>query len=494
MSGLWTACVSGTALILAAALVRALGGKHLPRALFPALWCAAAVRLLLPVALPSSLSIWNLLPRGAAVPLPAMRTSLGTAAIAAAPVTDIAHQTAAVAGKHALNAPLLVWAAGAALLTSYFLIGYLRFAHRFSGAEAASCPELDALAARLHVRSVPRVRLADDGCAPLTYGVLRPVILLPRTLLQDEDTRCMVLAHELAHIRRRDCLRKQLLTACLCVYWWNPACWLMRVLADRDIELACDAHALRALGPERRKCYALALLQLAAHQTRPHPLGSCFGRPAAEARIRAILRARRVPAFAAVLAALLAGSLVTAFATQAKPVPVQHEMPAAVETVSAQEPVSEAEPPIPASPEPEQGPESLPEEQAVQFSFPLDNTAAPVTDGYGYKKHPITGKETFHPGLDFDEAAGREIYAVGAGTVTTAEYNEVWGYYAVIDHGDGYQSLYAHMPSLQVEAGQTVEQGEVIGVVGSTGWATGPHLHLSIYKNGETVDPMTVLG
>ena len=494
MSGFWAACVSGTALILAAALVRTLGGKYLPRALFPALWCAAAVRLLLPVALPSRLSVWNLLPRGAAVSLPAMQTPLDTAAILTAPGADIAHQTAAAAVKQPLNVLLLVWAAGCALLAAYFLIGYLRFARRFSGAEAASCPELDALAARMRMRAVPRVRVTDDGCAPLTYGVLRPVILLPRALLQDEDTRCMVLAHELAHIRRRDCLRKQLLTACLCVYWWNPACWLMCVLANRDIELACDAHALRALGPERRKCYALALLQLAAHQTRPHPLGSCFGRPAAEARIRAILRARRVPAFAAVLAVLLAGTLVTAFATQAKPAPVQREVPASTEAVSAQEPVLEPEPSIPAASEPEQTPEALPAEQTAQFSFPLDNTAAPVTDAYGYKKHPITGKETFHPGIDLDEAAGRAVYAIGAGTVTTAEYDGAWGYYVVIDHGDGYQSLYAHMSSLQAEAGQTVEQGESIGFVGSTGWTTGPHLHLSIYENGETVDPMTVLG
>lgn len=488
MSGLWAACAGGTALILTAALVRALGGKYLPKALFPALWCAAAVRLLLPVSLPSALSVWNLLPRSAAVSLPAVQTSADAAAIVAAPAAEIA-QRAAV--SQSMNVPLLIWAAGAALLAAYFLIGYLRFTRRFSDAEAASCPELDALAARLRVRVVPRVCVTDDPRAPLTYGVLRPVLLLPRALLQGADTRCMALAHELAHIRRRDCLRKRLLTVCLCVYWWNPACWLMCVLANRDIELACDAHALRALGPERRRDYALALLQVAAHQTRPHPLGSGFGSPAAEARIRAILRARRVPVWLTLLAAVLAGTLVTAFATQAKPAPAQREMPAAA---SVQAPVPDPEPPVSALPEPEQTPQPLPEGQTARFSFPLGNTAAPVTDAYGFRRHPLTGKESFHPGVDLDEAAGREIYAIGAGTVTTAEYSDAWGYHVIIDHGDGYQSLYAHQASLAVQAGQTVVQGEVVGFVGSSGWATGPHLHLSVYKNGETVDPMTVLG
>lgn len=488
MSGLW-ACVSGTALILAVALMRALGGKYLPKALFPALWCAAAVRMLLPVALPSGLSIWNLLPRSAAVSLPAVQTPANTTVITAAPAAEIARQAAV---KQPLNAPLLIWAVGAVQLAAYFLIGYLCFTRRFSDAEAAACPELDTLAARLRVRSVPRVCVTDDPRAPLTYGVLRPVILLPRALLQDEDTRCMVLAHELAHICRRDCLRKQLLVICLCVHWWNPACWLMCVLANRDIELACDAHTLHTLGPERRKDYALALLQIAAHQTRPQPLGSCFGRPAAEARIRAILRAKRVPVWLTLLAAVLAGTLVTALATQAKPAPVQRETPIAA--ASAQAPLSDPEPSVSVSPESGQTPQPIPEEQAARFSFPLDNTAAPVTDGYGYKKHPITGKESFHPGVDFDEATGRAIYAIGAGTVTAAEYSDAWGYHVIIDHGDGYQSLYAHQASLTVQAGQTVEQGEVIGFVGSSGWATGAHLHLSIYKNGETVDPMTVLG
>lgn len=493
MSGLRVAVFSGTALILAIALVRALGGRYLPKALFPALWCAAAVRLLLPFALPTAFSVWNLLPQSAAVSVPAQQISLTAAA---APAAAAVQQAAAPSVVQAVNVPLYIWAIGTVLLAAYYLLGYCRALRRFSSAKPI---QTDGFSMELPRRV--RLRVTDDARAPLTYGVLRPVILLPAQGMESADVRRAVLAHELAHVRRFDCLRKLLLTVCLCVHWWNPACWMMVYLANRDIELASDALALRTLGVSFRKRYALALLTLAAQQTRPYPLCAGFGRPAAEARIRAVLRARRVPVWLTLLAAVLAGMLVTALATQAAPRPERREAfagkPAPVQA-PAEEPAQTQEPVIAvqSAPEPESEPEPepLPGEPTTQFAFPLENTAAPVTDAYGYKKHPLTGKEAFHPGVDLAEDAGREIYAIGAGTVTTAAYDDAWGYYVVIDHGDGYQSLYAHLPSLTVAAGQAVGQGDVIGTVGATGWVTDAHLHLSIYENGEAVDPLAVLG
>ena len=73
---------------------------------------------------------------------------------------------------------------------------------------------------------------------------------------------------------------------------------------------------------------------------------------------------------------------------------------------------------------------------------------------------------------------------------TTYKAGYDYGMYVVIDHGDGYQSLYAHMSSVYVTVGQMVNQGDVIGLVGSTGWSTGPHLHFEIRKNGTRVDPL----
>lgn len=114
-----------------------------------------------------------------------------------------------------------------------------------------------------------------------------------------------------------------------------------------------------------------------------------------------------------------------------------------------------------------------------------------VTCPYGYRTHPVTGQlNNFHNGVDLGMPQGSPIYATRSGTVTTAHYSNSWGYQVVINHGDGFSSMYAHMTHYIVSVGQHVEQGQVIGYVGSTGWSTGPHLHFTIYYNGGTVNPM----
>lgn len=117
-----------------------------------------------------------------------------------------------------------------------------------------------------------------------------------------------------------------------------------------------------------------------------------------------------------------------------------------------------------------------------------------VTDSYGYRIHPLTKKYSWHNGVDFGAAAGTAILATKSGTVTTAAYSSAWGYYVVINHGDGYSSLYAHQPSLSVSVGDYVTQGQTIGTVGSTGYSTGPHLHFTIYYNGADVNPFNYIG
>ncbi len=118
----------------------------------------------------------------------------------------------------------------------------------------------------------------------------------------------------------------------------------------------------------------------------------------------------------------------------------------------------------------------------------------PVTDTYGYRTHPLTKKYSWHNGVDFGAGAGTAILATKSGTVTTAAYADAWGYYVVINHGDGYSSLYAHQPGLSVSVGDYVTQGQTIGYVGSTGWSTGPHLHFTIYYNGADVNPFNYIG
>ena len=103
-----------------------------------------------------------------------------------------------------------------------------------------------------------------------------------------------------------------------------------------------------------------------------------------------------------------------------------------------------------------------------------------ITSRYGNRIHPIFGTERFHSGIDISAAEGATVLAADGGTVTVATYSSSYGNYVMIYHTNGTYTLYAHMSSLAVSAGQTVTQGQTIGYVGSTGWATGPHLHFEI--------------
>ncbi len=123
------------------------------------------------------------------------------------------------------------------------------------------------------------------------------------------------------------------------------------------------------------------------------------------------------------------------------------------------------------------------------YLYPLPSRVA-VTDAYGYRYHPIYGYYAMHWGVDLAGSSGTPIYATKSGTVTIATYGEANGYYVTINHGTGNYSTYAHMSYYTVSVGQYVQQGEIIGYVGSSGWATGPHLHFEIVINGSNVNPM----
>lgn len=114
-----------------------------------------------------------------------------------------------------------------------------------------------------------------------------------------------------------------------------------------------------------------------------------------------------------------------------------------------------------------------------------------ITSAFGMRLHPVLGYERMHEGVDMAAPEGTPIYAAKSGKVTTTAYQKGGaGNYVVINHGDGFTSIYMHMTRYIVSKGQYVNAGQVIGYVGSTGISTGPHLHFGIAYNGEYVNPM----
>jgi len=113
-----------------------------------------------------------------------------------------------------------------------------------------------------------------------------------------------------------------------------------------------------------------------------------------------------------------------------------------------------------------------------------------VTDNYGYRVHPIRGDKDYHMGIDIAMPEGTVIYAAQAGTVTFADNSGGYGLVVVIDDGAGLVSKYAHCSALLVSAGQTVNAGDPIAKVGSTGSSTGNHLHMELIKDGKYLNPL----
>ena len=496
MNGVQAAIFSGSAMILLVLALRLLLKKHLPRGIFPVLWCAAAVRLLLPITIPTHLSVWNLLHTSAAAqangvisdaltPFPSLATNS-----TAKPAADIA----------GISPMLLVWLVCAILLAAYFVIGYACMVRRFRGTRLAPQPSIDALLDRFRFSRDPRICVSNSRRAPLTFGVFRPTVLLPEDLPIGDAQFQLVLAHELAHIRRKDCLRKLLLTVCLCLYWWNPLVWMMVWLANRDMELACDEAVLRALGPDCKKAYALTLLDMAQRNPKSAPLCSGFAKSSAEERIRAILCFKRIPAWVGIFVSVLFVLTASAFTTQAVNPSVLPEMEPAVqekipeENVAVSVPVSEPIPTTPPiMPEQETESETQPQPEVPAYIFPLEDANAEVTNPYGWQAHPVTKQKSLHSGVDLAADYGTNVLAVADGTVLDCSYDAAFGYILTLEHENGVQTQYAHLSEFLVEPGDTVQQGQIIAKTGDSGWTTGPHLHLGVLIDGEAVDPLEAL-
>lgn len=128
---------------------------------------------------------------------------------------------------------------------------------------------------------------------------------------------------------------------------------------------------------------------------------------------------------------------------------------------------------------------------SIPAIIPLSRGTDRLISGYGMRIHPIYKTMRMHSGVDFTAPIGTPIYATGNGVVVRVERNNYgYGRMVVIDHGYGYQTLYAHMSEFNVRRGQKVQRGEVIGKVGNTGTSTAPHLHYEIHRNGRAVNPV----
>ena len=307
--------VAGGVLILLIVVIRALAIHRLPKTTFLALWMIAALRLLLPFSIPLPFNIHIGLDIFSDVvqELPSGNIA-STLPGDSPPSYDIGTAVPSPATEHISTFEIL-WLVGVLLLALYFFISYFRSMRKFRMSIPDNTPYIQNWLAAHQISRPLVVRSSDLISSPLTYGILHPVILLPKKLdRNDQAALKYVLTHEYVHIRRFDAITKILFAAVLCIHWFNPFVWVMYVLANRDMELSCDAWVIRMMGAKNRSSYALMLIKMEEKRSGMSALYSHFGKNAISERIEAIMKFKKTSILACTLALALIAGATTAFA------------------------------------------------------------------------------------------------------------------------------------------------------------------------------------
>jgi hypothetical protein len=299
-------------------------------------------------------------------------------------------------------------------------------------------------------------------------------LLLPRHLRDfDPAQQRLVVEHELTHLARRDPLWMHASFLLQAAQWFNPmVARLGRQMAWAQ-ELGCDRTVLQDRPSAQRRAYAAALLAQMRMQTVPgHGTALAFGGRVVDAVAARIGMIRDgVPAMPRAVAATLGWAALPA--VLAASVLLQPALAWHIDSAAAvPAPVATA----------------LPHWQA-----PMEHLRVSAFFGI---LHAPTGRT--HGGMDFATPTGTPIVAPADGIVvaSTNRYmgESKWGEVVAIEHADGLRSLYAHMDKRKVKEGDHVSAGQQIGTSGATGKATGPHLHMEVSRNGDNIDPQSLLG
>ena len=292
------------ALILLTALVRRFAGSRLPRRMYIALWDIAVLRLLIPVGLPRTDGAFAAYVQTSAFVQP-LQAETVTADMVDVQALSSTTETGFQLSETVRVALLVIWVAVALGLALYFIAAYIRSTRAFAQSLPDDDPRCAAFLQAHPIRRRVQIRLSSRIASPLSYGLLHPVILLPKGM--NRDGLLFVLEHEMMHIRALDAWRKLLVLAALCLHWFNPAVFLLFLLVNRDMELLCDERVLSQCATSSKRAYALTLLEMeAAHSAAPTM--SCFRMTGIEERIFAMKNIRKNTP----LTRLVAGSLVAA--------------------------------------------------------------------------------------------------------------------------------------------------------------------------------------
>ncbi len=461
------------AVVTAASLTRGRGPG-----LRVALWSLVFVRLVLPPGLTHPMSVGALLNRLTEAPLPFAGTDRDAGEVSAALVGPRV-KTSGTPGT-TTPVPLTSWLAVAWLIGAVATYGiYRRRRREFIRVARAAKPlkHGDALAiaktwsSRLRLRRAVLLVSSAESVVPFTFGVIRPVVFVPKAVADDPQSLEPVLAHEMAHVASFDALWLAVQHILQSAFFFHPLVWISSAKLNDEREKLCDATVVSA-GRLAARDYVGGLLNVLRLDLQE------VGAPTMTAQKRRIgVRIKNIIDCDGGSRPRLGFAFAGAAAVGVFLLPLAGGVDAT--------PASDVHPQTGAS-------TARSVETDLHIVNPLPGGRVTRSWGPGYID-PFTKKKVFHRGIDVAAPAGTRVLAAAGGVVrvATERYEEVpgAGTVIVIDHGNGYSTYYGHLDSFRVSPGQKVESGETIGSVGSTGKSTGSHLHFEVQNDGTTEDP-----
>lgn len=310
----------GTVIILLIVVLRAVLINRLPKKTFLILWWIALIQLLVPFSIKSVTSIYSLL-QSIYSDINPVRTAQTTTFLPIhGNMPEIANglSEAMVQRTESISILSVIWLAGLLLCFGFFAVSYIKCYREFRFSLPVENDILEAWKEKHPLKRSLSIRQTETIAAPLSYGVIRPVILMPKnTEWKNIYQLRYVLEHEYVHIRRLDMLTKLIMIAAVCIHWFNPLVWVMYILFNRDLELSCDETVVRRFGMDIKSVYATALISMEEKKSGLTPLCNSFSKNAIEERIRAIMKIKKTSKFAVIISAVLVICVTGGFATSA---------------------------------------------------------------------------------------------------------------------------------------------------------------------------------
>lgn len=449
--------IEASLLVILILFCQQLGKNHFPIRWHYAVWFLLLWKLAVPWSIDSTISLYNWLPTSswtsmqAAYP-PTEPIVLATEALH--PLEFSLQPDASFANEASfswISLLSLIWIGGVAIFAITMTLSTYRMLYQLKNDAFVQNQAI------LHVfsqcqkqmgitKSIP-LRMSHQMTSPALMGIWRPQIWLPENLLDklNEHELRHIFLHELAHWKRRDIPVNSIMSVLLILNWFNPLLWYAASRMRQDQEIACDALALTYLQETEVPRYGYTMIKMLELYASPKQIRFTAGFSSSKKQVKRrieMIRHFQKRAYTWTLSGIVVVLALGVFTlTDAKKV--------------------------------------------------LGNEQIFVVPAEGTIKGPID--QTI--GLRILNDLNTPVHAAAAGKVLKAEYDTKTGKgnQVILEHEDGYQTVYSHMEKLEVTAGATVTQGQLIGLLGSTGRSTGPHLAFQILENGTPVDPTKLL-